>query len=229
MKEKTASAPVYVSAVDRLSRLPEVFTGSELTIFYSWKSSIASTYLAAWRAAGLVKSLGGRSDVHMNLLKNRNINPEKALCKIYPAVVKVGVDILREAGWTTQIPSVIEMAIAPLSSIYDVDGFDVQHRSEKWFSLVRPGIDRGGDGADRLKPAWALADMVARAKDKRVKNAWLLDPEDIDLESARSDKGIGKAFQAFGLDPDDLDDDGYERVYSEFTGQQRRRHERERS
>jgi hypothetical protein len=207
---------VYTSAVSRLAALPEVFTGGDLTVLMGWKSGICSSYLAQWRKAGLIKSLGGRSDVHMNLARNRQVNPELALRRVYPQAIKVGVDVLREAGWTTQIPSAIDVAVPAGSSLYDLPGFTLSTRTTKWFQLVALGTERVQQGIDRLQPAWALADMLARAQDARVRNSWLLDPEDLDLESVRRDKKMGLALQAFGLELGCVEDAGYERLYVAF-------------
>lgn len=209
----------YTSAIERLRVVPEVFTGSELTVLFGWKSAIASSYLANWRKAGLVKSLGGRSDIHMNLVRNPHINPELALRRAFPLAILVGVDRLRAAGWTTQIPTLPEVAIALTSSRYSIDGFALTVRPEKWFQTVKPGVEKVAEGIDRLRPAWALADMISRAQDRRVRHAWLLDPDDLDLHSVlrsntRSD--LAAALRAFELAPDCLDGSGYERIYDEF-------------
>ena len=210
----------YTSAIERLRGIPEVFTGSELTVLSGWTSATASTYLANWRKAGLVKSLGGRSDIHMNLVGNRRVDPELALRRAFPRAIKVGVDILRAAGWTTQIPTQPEVAIPLTSSRYSVNGFTLTTRTEKWFQAVNPGVEKVADGIDRLRPAWALADMISRLRDRRVRHAWLPDPEDIDLDSAhhsremRSD--LARALIAFDLEPDCLDGSGYASIYDEF-------------
>jgi hypothetical protein len=205
---------IYTSAVSRLAALPEVFTGGDLTVLFGWKSGICSSYLAQWRKAGLIKSLGGRSDVHMNLVRNRQVNPELALRRVFPNSVKVGVDVLREAGWTTQIPTALEVAVPTASSLYDLPGFTLSTRTAKWFQRVAPGTDKVQQGMDRLQPAWALADILARAQDARVRNAWLLDPEDLDLENVRRDKKIYVVLQAFGLNKDCVENGGYERIYN---------------
>jgi len=209
----------YTSAIERLRVIPEVFTGSELTVLFGWKSAIASSYLANWRKAGLVKSLGGRSDIHMNLVRNPHINPELALRRAFPLAILVGVDRLRAAGWTTQIPTLAEVAIALTSSRYSIDGFALTVRPEKWFQTVKPGVEKVAEGIDRLRPAWALADMISRAQDRRVRHAWLLDPDDLDLHSVlrsntRSD--LAAALHAFELAPDCLEGSGYARIYDEF-------------
>ena len=220
----------YTSAIDRLLVVPEVFTGSELTVLFGWRSTMASNYLANWRRAGLIKSLGGRSDMHMNLVRNRHINPELALRRAFPRAVMVGIDVIRQAGWTTQIPTFSEVAIPITSTLYNVDGFNLSHRTQKWFDLVSHGngIDDNPGGIDRLKPSWALADMISRASDRRVKAAWLLDPEDLDLDAILSDKQLPKALSSFGFNPNLLQGNGYEEIYSAFTETARERFERQR-
>lgn len=212
MAKATGDRP-YVSAVKRLLSIPEVFTGGDLTVVFGWDSGTASNYLANWRRAGHVASLGGRSDVHMNLVRNPEVNPEKALRRAFPLATKVGADVLREAGWTTQILSSPEIAIPASGPLYSVRGFDLTGRSDKWFGRVLSGVVDPVDAARRLRPAWALADMLDRALDGRVRNAWLLAPDDIDLEAARSDPELPAALQAFGVDLEYVEDDGYGRLY----------------
>lgn len=211
----------YTSSVNRLASLPEIFTGGDLAVLFGWRSSICSTYLASWRKAGLIKSLGGRSDVHMNLVQNRQANTEAALRRVYPRATRIGVDILREAGWTTQIPVRTSVAVPRASARHDLPVFLLETRSAKWFARVAPGIERVERGIDRLHPAWALADMIDRAADRRVRGAWLLDPEDIDLQRARADKNMAIALKAFGQDMDCIDDADYARLYD--SGRLRRK------
>jgi len=206
----------YTSAVQRLRALPEVFTGSDLTVLFGWKSGIASSYLAHWRRAGFVKSLGGRSDVHMNLVRNPQVSPELALRRAFPAGIKVGLDRLRAAAWTTQIPARPEVAIGPTSSRYRIEGFELVTRPEKWFQTVKPGTARASDGLDSLRPAWALADMISRAQDKRVRHTWLPDPEDMEwpgLTTASVQNDLQAAQRAFALAPESLTAEGYAAVY----------------
>lgn len=216
------SQKIYTSASKRLETLPEVFTGSDLTMLCGWRSQIASTYLANWRRAGFVKSLGGRSDVHMNLVRNRHANPEAALRRVFPQGTKVGADILREAGWTTQIPSLPEVAIPQPGPIYAVEGFLLTGRPNKWFTKVAPGLVQVHDGLLRLQPAWALVDMVARALDKRVRQAWLLAPDDVELAEARQDLSLPAALAALGVDANHLSDPGYAQLYDQLMGKERK-------
>lgn len=205
----TASTPIYTSAIRRLALLPEVFTGGELAVLFGWKSGICSTYLASWRKAGLVQSLGGRSDVHMNLLRNAQASPLLALRRAYPQAVKIGMDVLREAGWTTQIPSVIDIAVPSGSTLHHLPGFALTTRTAKWYASVSSGTEHAAHGIDRLQPAWALADMLARAKDTRVRHAWLPDPEDLDLPRIHACKQLLPALQALGLGMENMQTAGY--------------------
>jgi hypothetical protein len=206
----------YTSAVKRLANIPEIFTGNDLATIFGWTSAICSNYLAVWRKAGLIKSLGGRTDVHMNLLRNGRVNTEAALRRVYPRAIKVGVDILREAGWTTQIPKMIDVAIPRTNTIYKLSDINLSKRSDKWFATVAIGTERVSQGIDRLKPHWALADMIHRAQDKRVHGAWLLAPDDIDLDAVRENitaMNAMKAIKAFGLSEECFDDAAYAALY----------------
>jgi hypothetical protein len=58
--------------------------------------------------------------------------------------------------------------------------------------------------------------MVARALDRRVRHAWLLAPDDLDLGAARNDKALLAAQTAFSLDEKWLTDAGYVQLCSQF-------------
>ncbi len=203
----------YQSASQRLLALPEVFTGSEAALTFGWTSGVTSTYLANWRKAGFVRSLGGRSDVHMNLLVNRQVNPLRALKRAYPRCIRIGVDVLREAAWTTQIPQRIEVAIPKGCTPYAIEWVDLTARTESWFKAVEPGIEEGDDGPDSLSPIWALGDMIARALDDRVRGAWLLDPEDLVFWDIEDHWQRAKAAEVLGIDPAYFSEQGYSDLY----------------
>jgi len=216
----------YVSAIARLRTLPEVFTGGDLSVVFGWRSSIASSYLAQWRKAGLIRSLGGRSDVHMNLVRNPQVAPELALRRAFPMAIKLGVDRLRAAGWTTQIVARPEVAIATGCTRYSVEGFDLVTRPTRWFAQVRPGTESTPAGVDSLRPAWVMADMLSRALDQRVRNAWLPDPEDLDF-SALADPAVKSdvqaAAQALALAPEVFSAPEYARIYAQWLDSAKRK------
>ncbi len=163
-----------------------------------------------------MKSLGGRSDVHMNLVRNRHVNPQATLRRVFPQATKVGADILREAGWTTQIPSLPEVAVPQPGPLYAVKGFLLTGRPAKWFAKVAPGMVLMNDGLVRMQPAWALADMVARALDKRVRHAWLLAPDGLELCEVRRDSTLPAAPAAFAVDEHHLTGSGYAQLYDQL-------------
>lgn len=61
---------------------------------------------------------------------------------------------------------------------------------------------------------------ISRAQDKRVRHAWLPDPEDLDLPSAPgtpTHKDMQAAQLAFGLMPNGLSCTGYAKIFDEFS------------
>lgn len=208
----------YTSAVDRLLTLPAIFKGVDLTMRFGWSSQTASNYLGQWKRRGLVRSLGGRSDVHFNLLVQRDPDLERGLRSVLPAATKIGVDVMREAGWTTQVMTAPEVAVPADGPVYGIQDFSLQVRSPRWFDLVAPGCVDEGVGLRRLLPEWSLADMVARGQDRRIpiKKAWMLGPDDLDLEAARGAEGMAAALKAFGLSELDITDEGYAQLYDEL-------------
>lgn len=150
-----------ISAYERLGTLPPVFRGTDLTVRFQWSSKTASHYLYLWKRRNLVAGLGGHSDVFANLVVSREPDWEAALRLAMPSAVLVGVEVLRRAGWTTQIPYRPEVAASSAESIYQVEYFDVKPRPPGWFKLLAPGVVRPNPrGPATLSPSWALAEMI---------------------------------------------------------------------
>jgi hypothetical protein len=167
------------SAIVRLQSLPPVFRGSDLTIRFQWTSKTASQYLYLWKRRGLVQPLGGHSDVYANLLISPTPDWEKALLTAMPSAVTIGIEALRQAGWTTQVPHRPTVAVNGERPVFSVQLFDVAARDPQWFEAARSGMQ--GDrspGLPVLRPAWALADML-RAQDWGACGLW---PDDIDWD-----------------------------------------------
>jgi hypothetical protein len=149
------------SAIVRLQSLPPVFLGADLTVRFQWTSKTASQYLYQWKRRGLVQGLGGHSDVYANLLTSPNPSWEKALLTAMPSALVIGIEALRQAGWTTQVPRRPAVAINAKQSVFNIDPYEIAVRGPKWFDAVQTGIVAGtADGLPVLKPAWALADML---------------------------------------------------------------------
>lgn len=150
-----------ISAYERLGALPAVFRGTDLTVRFQWSSKTASHYLYLWKRRNLVAGLGGHSDVFANLVVSREPDWEAALRVAMPSAVLVGVEILRRAGWTTQIPFRSEVAVSSAEPTYQVEHFDVKPRPPGWFKLLAPGMVRPNPrGPAMLSASWALAEMI---------------------------------------------------------------------
>ena len=150
-----------IASIVRLQSLPPVFQGADLTVRFQWTSKTASHYLYLWKRRGLVRGLGGHSDVYVNLLTNPNPNWEKALLAAMPSAVLIGIEALRQAGWTTQLPQRPMVAVNVNQSVFTIEPYEAQGRESGWFNAIRQGIIRpAADSLAVLKPAWALADLL---------------------------------------------------------------------
>lgn len=206
----------YVSAFERLNKLPAIFKGSDVTMLFGWSGTTAASYIAQWTKKGIVKPLGGRAGIYFNLVVQREYDLEAGLRRAIPMATKMGVDALREAGWTTQVISQVEVAVPDDGPVYSIDGFDLQPRSARWFEMASGGVIDDRMGLRRLRPEWALADMVYRGKDHRYATAWMIAPDDIDLDAAQCSPEMHDALKAFGLDWEDIEYEGYGRVFDEL-------------
>lgn len=168
-----------VSAIERLMGLPDVFRGADLTIRFQWSSKQASQYLYLWRQRRLVAGLGGHSDVFVNLLKGDNPDWGKAVRVAMPSAMTIGLDALRLAGWSTQIPQRPTLAVNNREPYYATEPYDIALRTPGWFNSVRPGVHpHPVHGLPVLKPAWALADLLCHGG---WENSGLW-PDDIDWD-----------------------------------------------
>lgn len=170
----------YVSSVQRLMHLPDVFRGSDLTIRFQWSSKTASQYLYLWRRRGLIQPLGGHSDVYANLLLAPHPNWEKAARLAMPSATLIGLESLRRAGWITQIVQRPQVAVSMLDRRYAIEPYEVVTRPPSWFECCRAAILRQGPEAlPVLHPAWSLIDLLKHEGWQRCG----LDPDDLDWES----------------------------------------------
>lgn len=169
----------YVSSMQRLMQMPDVFRGSDLTIRFQWTSKTASQYLYLWRRRNLIQALGGHSDVYANLLLAPHPNWEKAARLAMPSATLIGLESLRRAGWITQIVQRPQVAVSTLDRRYTIEPYEVVTRPPSWFERCRAAILRQGPEAlPTLHPAWALVDLLKYEGWQRCG----LDPDDLDWE-----------------------------------------------
>jgi hypothetical protein len=175
-----------VSAIDRLRNVPDV--------------------LARWTEAGLAWPAGPRSGVWYNLLKRQEITAEMkgTACEIlYPSAVLTGESVLHNAGWTTQIPANISVAVLSRRTYAKLDGFEITGRPKAWFVRVHPSIIAPHEAEfstyslRTLPPALALADLYAR------EDAWRPHDDDLDIEPEQAG-GLAEAFGLLCVEPPDF-------------------------
>jgi hypothetical protein len=187
-----------ISSIQRLLSLPALFSGRDLTVRFQWTSKAASQYLYLWKKRGLVQPLGGHSDVFANTLVQPQPDWDAALRLAMPSAVVVGIEALRRAGWTTQVPRLPQVVVQAGEPRYAVEHFTVSPQPALWFECSQAGIQD-----HCLRPAWALADMLKGA-------GWRdtgLQPDDIDWDRvrARDQAQFAAACRAYGLNPSELE------------------------
>lgn len=181
---------VRVSAVERLWELPEVFTLSAAASLLGCEANIASNYLARWKKMGLVTPLGPRAAVYFNLLRDRE-GPKtrqlEAVACLFPGAMIGGVSAIHAAGWTTQIPSLLEVFVIERRTQPKLEGFETHARSLSWFKLARNWLDDRAP-LPYLDPAFALADAVRH-------ELWRPDPDEIEWDQVDV-ASLDRAFQS---------------------------------
>jgi hypothetical protein len=154
---------VLVSEDDGLRFLPSVFHVADLTIRFGWPPKAARRHLYHWKVHRQVIGLGGQSGIFANLTADQYPDWELALRMIMPTAVVIGIEILRRAGWTTQIPYVPTVAVNATQRVCQVDHFNIEALPPEWYNLMARGFKAGEAGAlPHLAPAWALADLIKR-------------------------------------------------------------------
>ena len=108
----------YTSARERLMKLADFgpfFEGRHAMQVFDWESKTAAHYLWLWQKQGLVKPLGGKSDVFFNLVADyaAQNHIEAAIRRVMPGTVVGALNVLNEAGITTQRPGTLQLLVRP--------------------------------------------------------------------------------------------------------------------
>jgi len=117
---------------------------------------------------------------------------------VMPSAVISGLEVLRRAGWITQIPYLITVTVNAAQRVCHVDRFEVSVQGPEWFDVMAAGMQSGeGVALPSLAPAWALADLVHR-------EGWCdcgVGPDDIywDLVTVSDQRDWADACEALGL------------------------------
>lgn len=187
-----------ISAYKRLMDLPEAFTTKTLAANLGGDTKLASVYLFRWRKEGLISSIGPRAGLHFNLVRNPNAAQDlrmEAIAFLFPGAMISGVSAVHAAGWTTQIPRSLEIAVPMRRSFPEIDDCAISSRPRSWFRLAKQNVSRHGP-VPTLDPAFALADLCHSGE-------WRPDADDIEWDLVDA-PALTAAFEAFDLDlPED--------------------------
>ena len=184
------SAAPRRSAREWLLTMPEVFSVGELALVMGCPRTEASQYLWRWRDKTMVRGLGGKSGIFINLVQNPSAATdsarwERALLKAMPSSMIGGYEALAGSGLTTQVTHQRFVIVSNTDSAFEIDGAEVHRRPVPWMNrLVREGAviaDAPGEAVPRLRPGAALADLARYGPSTP-------DADDIDLESLEEDE-----------------------------------------
>ena len=162
------STQIYTSARARLLRLAEfgpTFQGAHAMQLFGWRPKTAAHYLWLWSKQGLVKPLGGKSDLFFNLAADPAAENriEAAIRRVMPGAVVGPLNVLNESALTTQRPGTLQLLVRREDRRYSIAAAQVESRPPSWWVAIdlAKGIDPGSEESlARLRPGAALADSA---------------------------------------------------------------------
>ena len=185
--------------VTLLACLPAVIEIRDVRLKAGYERKTAIEALSKWADAGYVSQFA--SGVYFNLISA----PHSPKTEVFEAVERtlrrpvalIGASALSAAGWTTQMPSGYEMAVAVNRynrTWKNMSGIATEPRPVVWFENLAKHLVRTEGDFDRLPPAFALVDAIdsgerfeALPREARMKLlesgrvTWHPDPDDISL------------------------------------------------
>jgi hypothetical protein len=188
------------SALTRLRELPEAFTFAGFCKLNRFSNNVASVCLRRWKEKGLIEPAGERARIYFNKLRTPRVDSAlrvAALLFEYPSAVLCGESVLHAAGWITQIPAQLSVAVLSRRSYVSLHAFDIRGRPLSWFRKIHPLMDLAVEkrvyGLRALPPALALADLYADPE------GWHPDPDDLDIPDQDRDSVLS-AFALLDVD-----------------------------
>lgn len=185
----------HISYREHLNKLPDVFSVSEVKRYLGLNDDTARVYLSRWQARELIQPWAPRSGLYFNLVSNKNSPHDcfsKAVTKCFPQAVLIGPQIIRAAGWITQISNTYTLAlnVRPTrgstlkgSGYPEPNGVSFEYRPRTWWHAMlnnKKTLDskmQNQFGLQAVSPGFALVDMW-----KNRKNEWFPDPDDLYLD-----------------------------------------------
>ena len=171
-----------MDAISRLRMLPEAFTFAGFCRLTGFTPNAAAVCLRRWKTRQLIEAAGDRAGIYFNKLKCPAVDSShriEALLYEYPTAILRGESVLHAAGWITQIPARLTVAVMSRPSYVSFYGFDIHARPLSWFKKVHHAVTAADNvkiyGLRALPPPLALADLYADP------NAWHPDMDDLDI------------------------------------------------
>ena len=188
------------SALERLREMPEAFTFAGFCKLNRFSNNVASVYLRRWKEKGLIEPAGDRARIYFNKLRSPEVDSSlrvAALLFEYPSAILCGESVLHAAGWITQIPAQLSVAVLARPSYVSLHGFDIRGRSLSWFRKIHPLMSSSAEnriyGLRALPPALSLADLYDDP------GAWHPDPDDLDIPD-QDHEALSSAFELLGVE-----------------------------
>ncbi len=170
------------SALTRLRDLPEAFTFAGFCKLTRLSNEAAAVCLTRWKKKGFVEAAGERARLYFNKLKCNEVDGSLRIAALlfeYPSAVLCGESVLHAAGWITQIPARLSVAVISRPSYVALHGFDIHGRPLSWFKEIHPAVvpspDKRVYGLRALPAPLALADLYGDQK------GWHPDLDDLNI------------------------------------------------
>lgn len=170
------------NAISRLRSLPEAFTFAGFRRLTGFSDKTAAVCLHRWKARDLIEPAGDRAGIYFNKLKNPQPQSSlriEALLFEYPSAILCGESVLHAAGWITQIPARITVAVLIRPSYVSFHGFEIRGRPLSWLKKVHDAVNAADNprvyGMRALPAPYALVDLYADPK------AWHPEIDDLDI------------------------------------------------
>lgn len=158
-----------VKARERLLDLPDVFDLRDVSLLTGWSSNAVYVNCHRWVKQGLISPVGPRAATYYNLVVDPK-GPEKLIGKalklMMPSAVVVGGSSVAWAGWTTQMPRILEVVVPKTEqnkAFPVVNGARIAMRGKVWYKRMGLGgaIEKDGPfGLHVLKPDAAIVDAA---------------------------------------------------------------------
>ncbi|WP_454914425.1 hypothetical protein [Variovorax gossypii] len=152
------------AAIDRLRVLPDIFNATAALLVTNIPKEQFNQYMWRWQKAGLVRTIGARSDIWINLLRVPEPSNEiwlKAVRMALPDAIVAGHGVLQRHGLSTQMANRIDMIRPVESARAEIDGVVLHERPKMWIKTLRRmrAVNEEG-GLPELDPGAALVDLL---------------------------------------------------------------------